>query len=145
MALRALSRAWHRTCPVREAYSQGSPAQLFGRPGSHFGNGAYASAGELVSVSTPAPYRSASSERGYTVPVSGQPFRAPVMKITQGPVPLPTKACSVSAGLANGLPTGMMIIGRQWDDATVLRVAHTFEQAAGGFPRPTSATVGSQS
>jgi len=34
---------------------QGSPAQLFGRPGSHFGYGAYASAGELVSVSTPAP------------------------------------------------------------------------------------------
>ena len=54
-------------------------------------------------------------------------------------------ACSVPAGLANGLPTGMMIIGKQWDDATVLRVAHTFEQAVGGFPRPTSATVGSQS
>ena len=45
-------------------------------------------------------------------------------------------ACSVPAGLANGLPIGMMIIGRQWDDATVLRVAHTFEQAVGGFPRP---------
>jgi len=28
---------------------------------------------------------------------------------------------------------------------TVLRVAHTFEQAVGGFPRPTSARVGSQS
>jgi amidase len=54
-------------------------------------------------------------------------------------------ACSVPAGLANGLPTGMMIIGKQWDDATVLRVAHTFEQAVGGFPRPTSARVGSQS
>jgi amidase len=51
----------------------------------------------------------------------------------------------VPAGLANGLPTGMMIIGKQWDDATVLRVAHTFEQAVGGFPRPTSATVGSRS
>jgi len=38
----------------------------------------------------------------------------------------------------------MMIIGKQWDDATVLRVAHTFEQAVGGFPRPRSATVGSQ-
>ena len=51
-------------------------------------------------------------------------------------------ACSVPAGSANGLPTGMMIIGKQWDDATVLRVAHTFEQAVGGFPRPTSATGG---
>jgi amidase len=48
-------------------------------------------------------------------------------------------ACSVPAGLVNGLPTGMMIIGRQFDDATVLRVAHTFEQAVGGFPTPQAA------
>ena len=54
-------------------------------------------------------------------------------------------ACSVPAGLANGLPTGMMIIGRHWDDATVLRVAHTFEQAVGGFPAPRSVTAGSSS
>jgi len=52
-------------------------------------------------------------------------------------------ACSVPAGLVNGLPTGMMIIGRQFDDATVLRVAHTFEQAVGGFPTPEAATAGS--
>ncbi|GAA1330815.1 hypothetical protein GCM10009610_69600 [Pseudonocardia xinjiangensis] len=45
-------------------------------------------------------------------------------------------ACSVPAGLVNGLPTGMMIIGGHFDDATVLRVAHTFEQAVGGFPAP---------
>jgi amidase len=45
-------------------------------------------------------------------------------------------ACSVPAGLVNGLPTGMMIIGRHFDDATVLRVAQTFEQAVGGFPTP---------
>ncbi|GAA3072675.1 amidase [Pseudonocardia yunnanensis] len=50
-------------------------------------------------------------------------------------------ACSVPAGLVNGLPTGMMIIGKHFDDATVLRVAHTFEQAVGGFPAPPSATV----
>ena len=53
-------------------------------------------------------------------------------------------ACSVPAGLANGLPTGMMIIGRHFADATVLRVAHTFEQAVGGFPAPTGSTVGSR-
>ncbi|MBN9099793.1 MULTISPECIES: amidase [unclassified Pseudonocardia] len=54
-------------------------------------------------------------------------------------------ACSVPAGLVNGLPTGMMIIGKQFDDATVLRVAHTFEQAVGGFPTPSVAsTAGSQ-
>ncbi len=48
-------------------------------------------------------------------------------------------ACSVPAGLADGLPVGMMIIGRHFDDATVLRVAHAFEQAVGGFPAPRAA------
>jgi amidase len=45
-------------------------------------------------------------------------------------------ACSVPAGLVAGLPCGLMIVGRQFDDATVLRVAHTYEQAVGGFPAP---------
>jgi amidase len=53
--------------------------------------------------------------------------------------------CSVPAGLVNGLPTGMMIIGKRFADATVLRVAHAFEQAVGGFPSPLPATAGSQS
>jgi amidase len=53
-------------------------------------------------------------------------------------------ACSVPAGLVNGLPTGMMIVGKHFDDATVLRVANTFEQAVGGFPAPSAATAGSQ-
>lgn len=42
-------------------------------------------------------------------------------------------ACSVPAGLVDGLPTGMMIVGRHFDDATVLRVAHAYEEATGGF------------
>jgi amidase len=54
-------------------------------------------------------------------------------------------ACSVPAGLADGLPVGMMIVGRHFDDATVLRVAHTFEQAIGGFPSPQAVTLGSSS
>ncbi len=45
-------------------------------------------------------------------------------------------ACSVPVELVDGLPAGMMIVGRQFDDATVLRVAHTYEQARGGFPAP---------
>ncbi|MFP5071631.1 amidase [Pseudonocardia nantongensis] len=45
-------------------------------------------------------------------------------------------ACSVPAGLVEGLPAGMMIIGKRFDDATVLRVAHAYEQAVGGFPAP---------
>jgi len=45
-------------------------------------------------------------------------------------------ACSVPAGLVDGLPAGLMIIGRRFADATVLRVAHTYEQAVGGFAVP---------
>lgn len=52
--------------------------------------------------------------------------------------------CSVPAGPVDGLPTGMMIVGKQFDDATVLRVAHTYEQVVGGFPTPQAATAGSQ-
>jgi amidase len=45
-------------------------------------------------------------------------------------------AVSVPAGLVDGLPTGLMVVGRRFDDATVLRVAHSFEEIVGGFPRP---------
>jgi len=45
-------------------------------------------------------------------------------------------ACSVPAGLSGGLPVGMMIVGKHFDDATVLRVAHAFERAVDGFPAP---------
>ena len=47
-------------------------------------------------------------------------------------------ATSVPAGLVDGLPAGLMIIGRLFDDATCLRVAHALEQAVGGFPTPPS-------
>ena len=50
-------------------------------------------------------------------------------------------ACSVPAGLADGLPVGMMIVGARFQDATVLRVAHAFEQAVGGFPSPAATSV----
>ncbi|TNM41909.1 amidase [Nocardioides albidus] len=52
-------------------------------------------------------------------------------------------ACSVPAGLVGGLPVGMMIVGRRFDDATVLRVAHAFETEVGGFPRPDRVEVAS--
>jgi amidase len=45
-------------------------------------------------------------------------------------------ATSVPAGLVDGLPAGLMIVGRRFDDATCLRVAHAYETAAGGFPAP---------
>jgi amidase len=53
-------------------------------------------------------------------------------------------ATSVPAGLVDGLPAGLMIVGRHFDDATCLRVAGAFERAVGGFPTPpVGATVGS--
>jgi amidase len=45
-------------------------------------------------------------------------------------------ACSVPAEQVGGLPVGLMVVGRRFDDATVLRVAHAYEQAVGGFPAP---------
>jgi amidase len=47
--------------------------------------------------------------------------------------------------MVEGLPVGLMIVGKRFDDATVLRVAHTYEQALGGFPLPpVTTTVGSK-
>jgi len=40
-------------------------------------------------------------------------------------------ALNVPCGMLDGLPVGMMLIGRQWEDATVLRAGHAFEQLAG--------------
>jgi amidase len=37
-------------------------------------------------------------------------------------------AMNVPCGMSNGLPVGMMVLGRQWEDAVVLRAAHAFEQ-----------------
>jgi amidase len=45
-------------------------------------------------------------------------------------------ATSVPAAPVDGLPTGMMLVGRRWQDATCLRVAHAYEQLVGGFPTP---------
>jgi amidase len=48
-------------------------------------------------------------------------------------------AISVPAGLVEGLPVGMMIVGKRFDDVTVLRVADAFESLCGGFPAAPSA------
>jgi aspartyl-tRNA(Asn)/glutamyl-tRNA(Gln) amidotransferase subunit A len=42
----------------------------------------------------------------------------------------------------DGLPLGLQIIGKPFDEATVLRAAHVIEQARGEFPRPQAWWVG---
>lgn len=41
-------------------------------------------------------------------------------------------ALSVNAGFSEGLPCGMMIVGRMFDDLTVLQVARAFEKIRDG-------------
>jgi amidase len=56
-------------------------------------------------------------------------------------------ALSVPAGFSDGLPVGLMLVGRHFDDATVLRAGHVFESARGelpareGVPAAATATV----
>ena len=45
-------------------------------------------------------------------------------------------AMNVPCGMSNGLPIGMMLIGRKGDDATVLRAADAFQREIFDAPRP---------
>jgi amidase len=36
---------------------------------------------------------------------------------------------SVPCGVSDGLPVGMMLVGRHHDETTIYRAAHAFEQA----------------
>src|SRR5919202_6217186 len=45
-------------------------------------------------------------------------------------------AINVPIGLSGGLPVGMMLIGRSWADATVLRAADAWQQHHGQAPAP---------
>lgn len=45
-------------------------------------------------------------------------------------------AISIPCGFASGLPVGMQIIGKAFDEQTVLRVAHAFEQNTNHQQRP---------
>jgi amidase len=45
-------------------------------------------------------------------------------------------ACSIPAGLSDGLPVGLMVVGSKFDDAGVLRAAHAFERTLGTLTAP---------
>jgi amidase len=38
-------------------------------------------------------------------------------------------AMSVPCGMIEGLPTALMLIGRHWDESTIYKAAHAFEQS----------------
>ena len=38
-------------------------------------------------------------------------------------------AMSLPCGMNNGLPIGMMLVGKRYDDATVIQAAHAFERS----------------
>jgi amidase len=50
-------------------------------------------------------------------------------------------AMTIPCGLSNDLPVGMMLIGKKWNEATVLRAAHAFEQISGYTVRPQQAAA----
>ena len=37
-------------------------------------------------------------------------------------------AMSIPCGMSDGLPIGMMLVGRRWEESTIYRAAHAFEQ-----------------
>ena len=39
-------------------------------------------------------------------------------------------ALSIPCGRSEGLPVGLMLVGRAWEEATLYRAAHAFEQSA---------------
>ena len=45
-------------------------------------------------------------------------------------------AINVPCARSEGLPVGMMLVGRRWEDATVLRAAHAFERTGAYSVRP---------
>jgi aspartyl-tRNA(Asn)/glutamyl-tRNA(Gln) amidotransferase subunit A len=48
-------------------------------------------------------------------------------------------AISVPCGFdTNGLPVGLQIVGKPWDEVTVIQLAHEYEKAAGQKPNPSA-------
>jgi amidase len=65
----------------------------------------------------------------------------PTLPMVATPIPAASdpREVQIARALADGLPVGMMIVGKRFDDAACLRVAHAFERLSGGFPAPPGA------
>jgi amidase len=50
-------------------------------------------------------------------------------------------AMNVPCALSEGLPVGMMLVGRKGDESTILRAAHAFEQQVFAAPSPREAVA----
>jgi amidase len=53
-------------------------------------------------------------------------------------------AMNVPCAMSEGLPVGMMLIGRHWDDATVLRASRAFEETGAYKAGPIAEEVASR-
>lgn len=62
--------------------------------------------------------------------IAGDPFQMKLSDVCTIPVNLAgIPAMSLPCGFSNGLPIGMQIIGRAFDEETIFRAAYTFEQS----------------
>jgi amidase len=75
----------------------------------------------LPMKATPIPPPTASREEYVTRALEMIPNTCP-FDVTGHP------ALTVPCGTSSGLPVGMMLVGRHWEDGTVLRAGHAFEQ-----------------
>jgi amidase len=126
---------------------------LAGRHAYHVGHGSYYGMAQNLALELRAAYDEALAAHDVlvmpTLPFTAQellPHDAPLedylpraLSMIGNTAPFDVSghpAISVPTALVEGLPAGLMIIGKHFDDANVLRVAHTYEQAVGGFPAP---------
>lgn len=74
------------------------------------------------------------------IPESAAPREEPVARVREDVNVAPFDvtghpAINVPCAKSDGLPIGMMLVGRHWNDARVLQAARAFEEHVGGFDR----------
>src|SRR5262249_29813357 len=88
----------------------------------------------LPVIPEPAPSLAANEEGGVEAKVARMGRFSRLTRPING---LGLPALSLPCGLSrDGLPLAFQIVGRPFDEPTVLRLGHAYESAAGGFRRP---------